>query len=272
MNPTVSQTFCKSLRCVLLTALAAVAFNAHAGLFDDEEARKAILDLRQKVEQNRLASEATNQRLNDELKKAAEENAQQLRRSILDLSNQIETLKAEIARMRGNDEQLARDVAEVQRKQKDIAQGVDARLSKFEPVKVQVDGREFQAEPDEKRDYEAALATFRKGDFPTAQTQFGDFAKRYPQSGYNPSALFWLGNAQYAVRNYTEAINNFRALYTRTPDHPRAPEAMLGLANSQIEMKDTKGARASLDTLLKTYPQSEAAVAGKERLARLPAR
>ena len=258
------------LRAALAACLAAASLGAHAGLFDDDEARKAILDLRQKFEQNRAASETTNQRLSDEVKKANEENAQ-LRRSILDLSNQIETLKTDIARMRGSDEQLARDLADVQRRQKDIAQGVDARLSKFEPVKVQLDGREFQAEPDEKRDYEAALATFRKGDFQTAQTQFVDFNKRYPQSGYNAASLFWLGNAQYALRNYTEAINNFRALFTRAPDHPRAPEAMLGLANCQIELKDTRGARATLDNLLKTYPQSEAAVAGKERLARLPA-
>jgi hypothetical protein len=40
------------------------------------------------------------------------------------------------------------------------------------------------------------------------------FVKRYPQSGYVPSALFWLGNAQYATRDYTEAITNFRSLLT----------------------------------------------------------
>jgi TolA-binding protein len=32
-------------------------------------------------------------------------------------------------------------------------------------------------------------------------------------------------------------------------------------------MKDAKGARTTLNELMKTYPQSEAAQAGKERLA-----
>jgi TolA-binding protein len=58
-------------------------------------------------------------------------------------------------------------------------------------------------------------------------------------------------------------------LLTASPDHPRAPEAVLSIANCQIELKDTAGARRSLDELVKAYPQSEAAVAAKERLTRL---
>ena len=47
------------------------------------------------------------------------------------------------------------------------------------------------------------------------------------------------------------------------------PEAMLALANSQVELKDTKGARKTLEDLVKQHPQSEAAGAAKERIARL---
>jgi len=61
----------------------------------------------------------------------------------------------------------------------------------------------------------------------------------------------------------------FRAFVTLSPAHPRAPEALLALANSQAEMKDTKAARRSIEELLKSYPQSEAAQAGKERLGSL---
>jgi TolA-binding protein len=53
------------------------------------------------------------------------------------------------------------------------------------------------------------------------------------------------------------------------PGHPRAPEALLALANCQIEMKDVRSARKTIDDLLKAYPASEAAAAGKERLAGL---
>jgi tol-pal system protein YbgF len=84
-----------------------------------------------------------------------------------------------------------------------------------------------------------------------------------------PSVLFWLGNAQYATRNYKEAVANLRAMLTRAPDHPRAPDALLSIANSQVELKDTRAARATLEEVVQRYPQSEAAIAAKERLARL---
>ena len=248
-------------RALAFALLGLAAASAGAGLFDDEEARRAILDLRQRVEAVRLQAEQGASR--------ASEDNEALRRSLLELQNQIETLRAETAKLRGQNEQLSRDLAETQRVQKDVVQGVDSRLRQFEPVKVSVDGREFSAEPAEKRDFEAAMLVFRKGEFAAAQPLFIDFLKRYAQSGYGPSALFWLGNAQYATRDYKEAMINFRALIAREPEHMRSPEAVLSIANCQIELKDTKGARKTLEDLLKAYPQSVAATAAKDRLARL---
>ena len=239
------------LTSVLLTS------TAHAALFDDDEARRAILDLRQRFEASQL-----------ELRRTADDNIQ-LRRSMLELSNQLEVLRAEVAKLRGQDELLARDVAEIQRRQKDLTQGVDERMRKFEPSKISVDGQEFVASPGETRDFEAALAVLRKGDFATAQVAFLDFVNRNPQSGYRPSAVFWLGNAQYALRNYRDAVANFKGLLTLAPDHARAPEAALSIANCQVELKDMKSARKTLEDLIKVYPQSEAASVAKERLSRL---
>jgi tol-pal system protein YbgF len=251
----------RSALAAALTGAALFTTGAQAALFEDDEARRAILELRQRVEQQR-------QGLAEDLRRATEENAT-LRRSLLDLQSQIEQLRGEVARLRGSDEQLARDLADVQKNQRDIAQGVDERLRKFEPVQVNVDGREFSADPAEQRDFEAALGAFRRGDFTAAQTAFADFVKHYPGSGYRPTALFWLGNAQYANRDYRGAIANFRALLQQAPDHPRAPEAVLSIANCQIELKDNASARKTLDDLVKAYPQSEAASAARERLARL---
>jgi tol-pal system protein YbgF len=234
---------------------------ASAGLFDDDEARKAILDLRQRIE----AVQKENVKRDADAKKAAED-IEQLRRSMLDLQNQLETMRAEAAKLRGQNEQLTRDVSELQRRQKDLAQGVDERLRKVEPEKVSLDGRDFMADPSEKRDYEAALAAFRGGQFGPAQVAFVDFVKRYPQSGYAPSALFWLGNAQYATRDYKEAITNLRSMASLAPTHAKVPEALLQIANCQIELKDVKAARATLNDLVKKFPEAEAASAAKERL------
>jgi tol-pal system protein YbgF len=233
----------------------------HAALFEDDEARKAILDLRQRVEVMR--GEA------DQARRASSSELTGLGKSLLDLQRQIELLKAEIATLRGSNEQVMRELSEVQRQQKDQQQAMQARFSKLEPVRIQLDGVEFLADQAQTRDFDAALAVFRKGEFVNAQSLFSSFVARYPASGYVVPALFWLGNAQYATRNYKEAMENFRVLIAKDPEHVRTPEAVLSVANCQLELKDSKGARKTLTDLVKAYPQSEAAVAAKERLATL---
>jgi len=238
---------------------------AQAGIFDDDEARRAILDLRQKLEQ----SNETQRARQAEQMAALAVQVDQLKRSLFDLNNQLEQLRADNARLRGQGEQLARDLGDVQRKQKDIQSGVEDRMRKFEPQKVTLDGKEFNAEPDEKRQYDEAMELLRKSDFPATASALTAFRKRYPGSGYSESVLFWLGNAQYGSRQYKEAIASFRSLIGASPENPKAPEAMLAIANCQAELKDTKAARRTIDELVKTYPKSEAAQAGRERLASL---
>lgn len=238
---------------VVATSAWAALTAAHAGLFADDDARRAILELRQRFDTLQAAQT-----------KQASDTAQSSK-SLLDLQTQIESLRSDLATLRGQNEQLTQEVANLQRQQKTVTD----QLAANQPTQVTVDGQTFNATPQEKADYEAALATFRQGDFAGAQTAFTSFIQKYPQSGYNPSALFWLGNAQYATRDYKGAIGNFRALVAQSPTHARAPESVLSIANCQIELGDTKAARKTLGDLIKTYPQSEAAAAAKERLAKL---
>ena len=280
---------------VMALGLLASAGPVRAGLFDDEEARKAILELRARLaavdeaskardaeaqqaqtqalarQSAQLTQQMTQQMAQQMAQQAAafEELVQALKRGILDLNGQIESLKAEIARLRGSQEQLARDVAEVQKRQRDLAQAADDRIARLEPLKVSLDGQDFTATPDEKRGYDEALALMRTGEFDKTITAFAAFLRRHPGSGYAEAARFWSANALYGKRDYKEAVAAFRAFVTASPRHPRAPEALLALANSQAEMKDRPGARKTIDELMKAYPQSEAAQAGKERLATL---
>ncbi|ALK92119.1 MULTISPECIES: tol-pal system protein YbgF [unclassified Limnohabitans] len=249
--------FYRAIQLGLVGLLAGFSFIAHAALFEDNEARRAILDLRQKLD-------VTQQGL-----KSQTEDIAVLRRALFELQNQIEALKAEQSALRGANEQLLRELTEIQLKQKDVLQTVDTRLSKFEPVKVVLDGLEFQADPAEKREFEASLAVFRTGDFAAAQNSLLAFLRKYPTSGYASSTLFWLGNAQYATKDYKESIVNFRKLLSIAPQHARAPEAMLAISNCLVELKDIKAAKKAMEDLVKQYPTSEAAQTAKDRLARL---
>jgi tol-pal system protein YbgF len=246
---------------------------AHAGLFDDDEARKAIVELRARVTQMdeaqkaRMAEVQAAQTAQAKQNEALVEQLAAMRRSLLDLNNQLEALRADMAKLRGADEQTARELADLQKRQREAGQVVDERLRKFEPVKVTADGRELLVSPEEKRAYDEAMAAIRGGDFDKSVGLFGSFQRRFGASLLADSARFWLGNALYGKRDYKEAITAYRSFVAAAPEHPRAAEALLATANSQLESKDSKAARSTLQDLLKTYPQSEAAQAGKERLA-----
>jgi tol-pal system protein YbgF len=235
-----------AIRAVAAAAGVFLSAGANAGLFEDDEARRAILDLRQRVDRQG-------------------EEIQNFQRSLLEQQNQFEALRQETARLRGEKEELTQEL----RRAQELSQGVDDRLKKFEPTTVKVDGVEFVADPAETKAYEEALAVFRKGDFGAASTAFNDFIKRNPKSGYVLPSLFWLGNAQYANRNYTNAISNFNTLLSKAPNHMRAAESMLSVANCQLELKDIKAARKTLGDVVKAYPHTEAAAAASERLAKL---
>lgn len=249
-----------------LLACAAVAGPAHATLFSDDDARRAILELRSKVDANKQAAEG----LVADLQRQQEEQDGNSRRALLDLVNQVETLRNELAQMRGQNEQLMRDVTDLQRQQKSVLSVMDDRLRSLEPVRVTQDGVEFSVQPREKAEFEAAMVALRAADFNKASDLYLQFLRRYPDSGYVPTVLYWQGNARYAARDYKPAIDSYRALIAKVPNHNRVPEAMLAIANCQQELKDLKAAKRTLEDLVKAYPKSEPGIAARERLSRLP--
>ena len=261
---TLTHVSARLVRAGMLALVCGLPLQAHA-LFGDDEARAAILDLRKRFD---AANAAQGQLTQD--------NAQ-LRRSVLDLQSQIETLRGELATMKGVEEQLTRDVSELQRKQRDLSQSVDDRLNKAadassaaaSSASAPQDAAATAPEANPQKDFDAAMAVFRGGNFAGAQKSFAGFLKAHPKAPQYPAALFWLGNAQYATKNYKEAVNNFRSSLSMEPSGPRSAEAMLAIANCQIELKDSAAARKTLDDLVKRFPKSEAAQAAKDRLARL---
>lgn len=256
----------------LALALVLVSGASYAGLFEDDEARRAILDLRQKVEDLRAETDRKQTATVQELSGAQQEQANAvngLRQSLQDILNQLEQIRADQAKLRGQNEQLGKDLSDLQRQFRDANQITDERLRSLEPLSVTVDGQTFKVQQSEKKDFESALAILRQGDFDAAQTQFTDFLNRYAGSGYKPSALFWLGSAQYAVKNYKDAITTLRQLLAAAPAHQRAAEAMLTVANSQLEMKDTKAAKKTLEDLQAKYPGTDAANVAKARSSKL---
>ncbi|MDB5932753.1 MAG: ygbF [Massilia sp.] len=251
------KTISKSRIAAACLALAAwIPLHASAGLLDDDEARKAILDLRVKVEN---LSRELNARIDTKSDKSAS----------LDLVNQHEQTTQEIARLRGQLEVLANEIANSQKHQKDFYSDLDARIAKLEPRQVIIDGKQAEVEPSELKSYEAAMALFKGGDYKVAANALADFVRRYPDSTYSPNAQYWLGNAYYAQRDYKNAIAAQEVVASTYKDSAKAPDAILNIASSYTELKDKKNAKKALQQLVLKYPDSSAAAAAKDRLSAL---
>jgi len=236
----------------IMAAAVSLPMTAHAGLFSDDEARKAILDLRSQVEA-----------LQKDLANKSDKN------SALSLSDQNDQLRQEIARLRGQIEVLTNELSSTQQRQKDFYVDLDTRLTKLEPQKVNVDGKEVSVDVTEQKTYEAALNTFKGGDYKGASASFADFLKRYPDSSYAPSAQYWLGNSLYVQHDFKGAIAAQQLVLKNYPDNPKVADALLNIASCYTELKDKVAARKTLETLIAKYPDSAATQTGKERLAGL---
>lgn len=247
-----NKTIQASLFAAAMAAFSFAPLQAQAALFEDSEARRAILDVRKRLDnmQNEI-------------------NAKADKSNNFDLNNQNEQLRQEIARLRGQIEVLTNELANMQKRQKDFYVDLDNRLRKLEPQLVTIDGKEVSVEQAEQRAYDAALAHFKAGNYAEAGSAFYDFTRRYPQSGLAPSAQYWLGNSYYAQRDYRNAIAAQQVVVKNHPDSPKAPDALLNIASCQMELKDRPAAKKTLETLIAQYPDAPAAQTAKERLAAL---
>lgn len=241
-----------SIAAAFMAAFSLTSLQAQAALFEDGEARRAILDIRTRLDNMQ-----------------SEINAKADKTNNFDLNNQNEQLRQEIAKLRGQIEVLTNELANEQRRQKDFYVDLDNRLRKLEPQKVTIDGKEVTMEPGEQKAYDAALSYFKAGEYKNASSAFFDFLRRYPQSGLAPSAQYWLGNTYYAQRDYRNAINAQQMVVKNYADSPKAADALLNIASCYMELKDKAAAKRTLDTLIAQYPEAQAAQTAKERLSTL---
>jgi tol-pal system protein YbgF len=236
---------------LLAVLLIAVASPSHAQLFADDDARKAILELRQRL--NAVQTDLTS-RLDT------------AQRNQLEMANQNESLRQEIARLRGQVETLTNEVTTLQKRNRDLYADLDARLKKFEPSTLTVDGRSATVERAEQAAYDGALAQFRGGDFRGSIGAFQQFIARYPASAYVPAAQYFIGSAYFALKDYKASIAANQTVVDRYKDSPRAPEALLSIADSQLQMADKRAANRTLTRVIQEYPASDAAALARERL------
>jgi tol-pal system protein YbgF len=247
----------------LLGGLLLVCSPAYAGLFADDDARKLI----QKLEARVVSLEKQLVEIELQNKLAV--------RSLLGLQMQLEMQSGEMRKQRGLFEEFGHTQQEAEKRQKDFYIDLDSRLRQMEagggasrmtatPADGVADGQSG-----ENRAFETAYGFYRAESYREAALAFRDFLRQYPQSVHEANVYYWLGNANFLSREYAGSFAAYKNLLSKYPDHPRAPEAMLNMAECQISLKKKTAARITLKKLISQFPGSDASDKAKKRLATL---
>jgi tol-pal system protein YbgF len=225
-----------SLRAAIgyLSIAGALTLSQSAWAFADDDARKAIVELRQQIKTLQEANQ----------------------RARIQLSDQIEGLEQEVMRLRGDMEQMGRPSGS---NNAPGAPGAAAAATSRAPDAKSED-------PREQAGYDQAMESFRKGQYKETIDTLMAFMTLYPDSKLAPAALFYLGSSRYAQKDYKGAMTQLQGMIQKYPTHPRAPDALLVIAGCQVELNNRAGAKASLQRIVKDYKGTPAADTAAKRL------
>lgn len=263
-----------------LFALSASFSAAHAALFDDNEARKKIVDIELKQQANHDATLAA---IADLKKRVAAIEAIVQGDGLADMQNQIEALKQEVANLKGDLEMAQHNLDATQTRQKDLYTDTDTRLRRIESGPAPTPADAAPANPTaqpvaqpvaEEKDVTAladANALSQSAKHKEAFVAFDRFLKEYPTSKLAPEALYGMGYSQFGLKNYKSAIATQQKVLDLHPESTKVPEAMFNMANSQIQLGQVNNAKKTLRSLIDKHPDAEVTPSAQKRLKALEA-
>jgi tol-pal system protein YbgF len=286
------------IAAALLIASMGAASGVQAALFDDTEARRQIAEERKRVDDVSARVAGQGKQLDAITGRLGKiEEAVSRNQGVLDLFREIEALKQDLARMRGQLEVLTNSIETAQKKQQDFYVDLDTRLRRLEnpvvppaasappaPDSTASAGKPAATSPGatapaapalaganatETRAYEAAQNLRRIGNYQGAIVSFQNFVKQYPKSPLAPSAQYWIGDSYFNIRDFRLAISSQRLLIMSYPDSAKVPDALLNIASSQAELGETAAARKTMDEIVAKHPTSDAAEKARRRIATL---
>ncbi len=198
--------------------------------------------------------------------------------SLLELSQRIDRLQADLRAIRGEVELLQNQTEGGKNQTRNLYGDLDRRIAALETLggvgsgSASTPGSAPSAAGSaqgEQGAYDEAFNALKSSDYPKAISGFKGFVASYPDSPLASNAQYWLGEAYYVTREYQSAIAAFEKVTTGWPDSRKAPDALVKIGFTQAALGRNADARATLEDVARRYPGTEAAQLATERLKRL---
>jgi tol-pal system protein YbgF len=208
--------------------------------------------------------------------------------SLVQLSSEIERLRAETTALRGEIETLRFETENSDSRQRELYVDIDRRLQSLEtsprgaaaPPPAFAPAPAFGAsEPSapvvarptgsDQQNYDAAMTLVEGRKYEEAGRAFTSFLADFPTSPLADNAQYWLAETYYVRGQYDDGLDAFRKIIDSYPQSDKVPDALLKVGFCQAELGDTSAARSSLQEVMRQFPGTTAARLASQRLDRM---
>ncbi|WP_062265683.1 tol-pal system protein YbgF [Endozoicomonas arenosclerae] len=192
--------------------------------------------------------------------------------------NLVDELRQEIMTLRGQVEEQAYQIKQLQQENRDRYLDLDQRISRLgessgstpatagrsagSPVTLPAIGSKPPVKSSGAREeaaYQAAFSLIKDKRFDDAVVALQKLLKDYPRGQFSDNAQYWLGEVQMAQGKYKEAQGDFQTLIDSYPDSPKVPDAAYKLGRILDLQGEKTAAKKRLESVISQYPGSAAA-------------
>jgi tol-pal system protein YbgF len=214
--------------------------------------------------------------------------------SSVDISNQLEALRADVRSMHNDVDQLSNSLEAVRKQQRDMYADLDQRMKLIEArgggaasaagasagAAAGLTASAAAGVPapaagdqggDDKASYQTAFNLLKDGQYERAIAAFQSFLAAFPTSSLADNGQYWLGEAYYVTKAYPEALAAFQRVVDKYPQSRKLPDALLKIGYCRYEMKQWDAAKSTLAQVASQYADTPAGRLAQQRLEKMAA-
>jgi TolA-binding protein len=239
-------------------------------LRQDVDAHTARIREIEKAQNDQLeqlrSAETKAQKSIDDLEGVIERATTVVQRNSADVTVQVSELQTKLAVVEGRMAELQFAIEELKKSAGSSSASAGAAAAGGATAGGEAASSEQPVPADKTEHYAAAYRAYSDRDFAKARNLFRAYIDRYKTDAQADNAQYWIG-ASYLVENRpATALAELRKVIESFRGGDAVDEALLDMAEAFYRLKACSDARTTLDTLIKTQPNSPLAEKAKQKL------
>jgi len=121
-----------------------------------------------------------------------------------------------------------------------------------------------------RRLYDRVMEEFKHRDYKAAMAGFQLFIELHGQSALAANAQYWIGECQYRMGRYRDALKSFYDVVSNYPLSPKLAASTLKLGQTYTKLGDHEKARLMFDRVVDQYPDTPEAEVARKAVETMP--